>query len=487
MQYQQQRPMQSITIARLILSETGTYNPMFSRPYETYVSGDTLNAINNRIDAAGSSGITGSILAGVASTMLKPTAAPQAELMIPYGWAERRIRFILEAHVTTTTGSSFVYYFQGYTSHLGVGRNGAVDPNMEFIINSFIRVNRASTLTPYGYQTRDIVTESAHVINGVYHYQQQNNTAFTMRPQDVFVGMQSNYIAEAYRSNNPGYNTVTDTRLALTSEPIRSKRSNNLPSSFIANVIDNYKTGVQLADFGQGEADILTRCQELVYESSINENIFIRAISNMKGVGCAISFTMADLERIDRNIAAVTNYVTLGATQVSQLHQTGQTAYWNSANRETVVATILSNAVPAIMMDLMINKIFFRSTNHDIGGIMNTVIIDAKSITNADLTQNFELFKRRLEKEILFDITYGNQDLYMLEMNIDLFGETTISLSVGNSPMTVFSTPSFCDSLMTPVITTNKDNFNALIHDFDVITNNIKQSQSAGLAINTSI
>jgi len=139
------------------------------------------------------------------------------------------------------------------------------------------------------------------------------------------------------------------------------------------------------------------------------------------------------------------------------------------------------------MMDLMINKIFFRSTNHDIGGIMNTVIIDAKSITNADLTQNFELFKRRLEKEILFDITYGNQDLYMLEMNIDLFGETTISLSVGNSPMTVFSTPSFCDSLMTPVITTNKDNFNALIHDFDVITNNIKQSQSAGLAINTSI
>jgi hypothetical protein len=40
-----------------------------------------------------------------------------------------------------TTGNTIIYYFQGFTSHLGITPNGAVDPNMEFFINSFILIS----------------------------------------------------------------------------------------------------------------------------------------------------------------------------------------------------------------------------------------------------------------------------------------------------------------------------------------------------------
>jgi len=486
---QQNTAMQTIQIVKLLLQETGTYNPMFSRPYQTYMDGQTLGNISDRINSSTAGSITGSLLSGLATNMLTPSATPQGTIPIPYGWTERRIRFLMEVNVVTRTGSTFIYYFQGYTSHLGVGHNGSIDPTMEFIINSYIRVTRANQYTPYGIQSRDIVTESAHIINGNIVQQSVTVDMFSMRPQDIFTGIQSSYLNSAYNTHSNNM-VLNDTRVKFTGDTIRSNRSNNLASNFIAKVVDDYRTGVKLAEFGQNDTDIMARCRDLSYESSAFENIFIRAISTIKGVGTSTTFTFNILERLDPNVAAVTNYISLGATKISQLHQTGQTAYWGSSDRETLVATILSNSIPAIMMDLMISKIYFRSTNHDYSGQMNTVIIDAKSLTNIDLTNNFELFKRRLEKEILYDITYGNQDIYMLDMNVDLFGDTTINISIGNNPPILYTTPSFCDGLLTPVVTTNKDNFFNVVHDFEVLMNNISEStanRSASNFINDTI
>jgi len=225
----------------------------------------------------------------------------------------------------------------------------------------------------------------------------------------------------------------------------------------------------------------------LTYESSVFENVFIRALSNVKGYSGSVSFTFPELMKIDPNVSAVTNYISLGTTQSKQLHVAGQTAYWNSSDRETLVASVLSNAIPALMMELMISKIYFRSTNSDIGGNMNTIIIDAKSLTNADLTANYELFKRRLEKEILFDITYGNQSMFMIDMSADLFGETSISVSMDGAPMTPYTTPSFCDSLMVPVLSPNKDSYFNVVNDLEILMNNIKDSRNTSMAVNNFV
>ena len=484
--YQHQpRVKPTIHVARLILQESGTYNPLYSRPYQTHVEQATLDNLNRRIDETRGGKITGSLFAGIASNIVAPSSTPGLEIPIPLSWTERRIRFVMEVHVTLPTGSTMIYYFQGYTSHLGVTPNGAVDPQMEFYINSFIRVNRSNQITPYGTVLRDVITESAHIVNGQVVSQFNHGDVYGLRPQDIFTGIQSGYLNEAYRAypGSGGTDTLYDTRVGLRGESLRSNRSNNLACNYVAKIVDTYQTGKQLADFGQSDQDIFGRCQNIVHEASPFENTFIKAISNIRGGHCVTSFTMPDLLRIDPGAEANTNYICLGTTVSSQMHQTGQTAYWNGTDRETLAATIISNSIPAIMMELMISGIHFLSTNHAIGGVVNTTIVNVKSLTNADLTTNLEIFKSRLEREVLFDMTHSNFDLYQLEVQSDLFGETRISIAFENGPVYTYTTPSFCDSLLSPVISTGKDGFYTIANDFEIMMNNLPSEQTTA-AIN---
>lgn len=479
------RTRTNIRIVKLILQESGSYNPMFSRPYQTHVTSENLQNLTRRIEETRGGNVSGALFAGVASDMIAPSATPGNEIPIPYGWADRRIRFVLEVLVTTSTGAEMIYYFQGYTSHLGVGQNASIDPQMEFILNSFIRVNRTNQHGPYGTVVRDVVTESAHIVNGAIVNQVSGAEVYGMRPQDIFTGIQSAYLSSAYSHHN-SQDTLHDTRVRMTGESLRSNRNNNLSGNFIAKVVDTYQTGKQMLDFGQSQQDIYSRCQGLAHEASAYENQFIRAISNVRGTQSSTTFNYSNLMAIDPNVDNVTHYITLGVTQSAQLHQIGQTSYWNGTDAETLSATILSNAIPAVMMDLMLSKVHFMCTNHDMAGQVTTTIINGLSMTNADLSMNFEVFKRRLEREILFDLTHGNQDLFTLEMSVDLFGETRITLSLNSGPPIAYTTPSFCDSLLSPIITMDKANFFNVVHDFETLMNNLPTANS-GILVNSLV
>lgn len=465
-----------ITVTRLVMQETGTYNPMYQRPYQTHFDQVNVDNLVRRIDQSGGTSVTGPLMAGLAADMVSPSAVPHGQITIPYGWTERRIRFVMDVAVTTNTGNSFVYVFQGYTSHLGVGMNGAVDPHMEFIINSFVRLNR----TRIGNQMLDRITESAHVLNGYINYEfvdPNQGQIYTMRPVDVFTNMQSRYIENAISYHDKG-SGMMDTRLSLTpNEPTRSSRLNNLPTQYLAKFADHYQHSVDLVNFGQGEKDVLDKCRQLTYESSVMENIFIRAMSNIKGglydTPSGTSFTFSQLEMLDPNVKAVTVYAKMGQTAQQQLPHVGQTAYWDSADRETVWATVLSNAIPALMMEMMLSKLRFRSTNHAIGSQITTVFIDAKSLMNTEIVHNLETFKTRLEREVLMDITLNNQVAFTLDAGVDLFGDTFIELSLDGGPMYRFTTPQFSDSLLTPVITHERNVLDLVINDFEQLANHL--------------
>lgn len=480
----QHRPQTSFRITKLVLTETGTFNSMYSRPYETHITGEDLSNITTRIEQNNHGPITGTLMSGVASNIVRPSVYAHSPIYIPNGWSERRIRFYMECQVQTPTGSEFLYCFQGYTSHLGVGMDGSIDPQMEFIINSFIRISRSNMYTAQGMQSVDTITESAHVINGQIHSQMQGaQGVYSMRPVDVFTGIESNALSSTYKQY---YQTdsFNDTRVNKTGEHMLSSRGNNLPSNYMAKIVDGYQTARKLADFGQGERDIMANARHNVYEHNPQENSFFRAISNIRGIPNTTSFTFNELQKLDPNVPNVTNYVALGVTAKANLHHAGQTADWADATRSTWAATVLSNAVPALMMDLMFSKIRFSATNHSSNGTPVITIEDYGSLTNTNLTGNFELFKKRIANEIMYDITYQNSELYMLRMSSDLFGETRISISVGSEPMTDFVTPSFCDSLMVPVVTGNMNSYVGVVNDFDKLMNAISNDVSNTTVVN---
>jgi hypothetical protein len=464
----------NINIVKLVIQETGTYNTQFRRPYETTLDREIVDVLTERVSRSGSDEITGSTVTGIASSMVKPTAAPQSVISIPNNWEERRLRFFLEVRVATNFSSNISYFFQGYTNYLGVTPSGTLDESMVFHINSFIKVSRHEKYTPAGLIVQDYVTDSANILDSdsARNPDAPYTPTLLMRPEDIFSGMQSARISEAYTylSNQ----NMNDLRLNLTGS-VKSRKSNNVPTSYVARIVDSYNTGMVNSVASQTAKDTYSKARDFTGEGELAQNEFLSELARVKGVNKVSNFTINDLCRIDPNTPNVTSYTNMGSA-IHQLHHHGQTEYWTSANLETQIATTLCNSIPALMMELMIQKISFRSTNHDIGGRMTTIIEDALTLNNTIMSNSLEIFKRRFETEIMYDLTHCNDELYTVQILSDLYGDTYITLSLGNSPVVTFNSPSFCDSLLTPVMTYDKNHYDNIIHDFDNLMSNLSQT-----------
>lgn len=478
------RSIASIQVAKLVIQQTGTYNGIHSRPYETHLEAWQLQNVLNRVQD--NLQITGVALAGALGGMVEPASVPGQQVAIPNGWQTVRGRFVMEVHVTFSMGTTLVYYFQGYTDHFGVSLQGSLDPNMVFTINSFMTVSRLNQLTPMGAVSQDIVTETGHLLTSQgWTDPYSGHAQCLMRPQDIFSGIET-----AYKTVDDMYSGggVLDTRHMLKSDPARSSRSNNLPTSYVAKVIDGFVRGASLLDYGQTTNEIYNRARANVYEANAAENPFVRSISDVRSNGITNTFTFTDLELVDRNVRHVTNLLSLSPQQMGTLHQTGMTAHWTGTDRETLVATMLSHAVPALMMETMISKVQVFSHNHDITGVMDTKLVAPMGLSNADMTRQFELFKQRFEREVMYNITFGNQERYTLEVRCDLFGDTWINISLAGAPAVMFNAPSFADGLFTPVIAANMNQFTNVVHDFETLLNQVTDvSGMRNTAVNTAI
>lgn len=455
-----QRPV-SMTVNKLIMQETGTFNAAQSRPYIAYVDQSGLENIRDRVSSLAGGKVNGSMLAGIAGGIIAPSPVSQGTINIVNGWNERRIRFTLEIGCKYSTGSDMVYFFQGFTDIPGISMSGHVAPEMVFYINSMIGVMRTVRQTPYGAQTQENVVESAHVLSNnswESDFQQQN---VMIRPEDIFTSLQ--------RADDVMYSDVFDTRSTLYNDAKQSSRSNNIPGAYMAKVIDGYMSSMQSTEFGSTHNEMLGVARYSVIEKEISKNPFLKYISNLKNRGVTNRFVMSDLERLDPATRSVTNYIAPTQNVIRQQHRAGQTEHWLGSNRETIAATLLVNAVPSIMMELLFSSISFRSTNCDSMGNMNTIIAGSQSLTTADLSFNYNLFKRRLEQEVLMDVTFNNQEQYMLEMRVETFGEIWISISLAGGPMIDYCAAAYADSLTAPVLSFNKESSNALVKDFEVI------------------
>ena len=485
--------MNQINIVRITLQESGTYNRQFSRPYEVVTTNDRMSALNMLEDRIGNvtranpiAKIEGNLLSGLCSNLVVPAAAYDRELMIPNGWNEQRLRFVIEVHIQSHFGTD-VYFMQGFTDYAGVSLQGSIDPKMTFFINSFIKVNRSQDLSgmnPMGY--RDVITEAYQVVNGQFHSQQGNHQVYGLRPEDVIVGIQSNYLS-GMASSYTGAN-IADVRVNKAGESLRSRRSNGIPSNFLGRLVESYRTASTLADFGNGTDDIYSRAVQNCYEGTVYENPFIRAISNIKQVPNASFFCMEDLVKIDPTVAERTVFHRLMETV--RMHRIGDTDdNWIQPRLETQLATITTHAVAGLMIDNMLVYVNMHSTTLTLNGMPETRISpDIQGVTTADMRPYVGKFVNRFETEVLPDLTMNWSLSIDLRITANLYGETTIDVSIDGQPHERFVTPSFCDSLMVPVVTTNTNDYHSLVTGIEEVMNHCgTASASMATAMNGSV
>ena len=464
-----------IRINKLVLQETGTYNPMYNRPYEVdTTNGAVQRVVSRAAEVAG--GVQASALSSVASQLIKPTTRiiPGVnDVNIPNGWNTRRLRFLMEVQVTSKTGSITIYYLQGYSDHHGASVSGYIDPNMPFFINSYMRVARMFQQTPAGPVVHDRVIETIQVMNHKL-ISSTGGTIWRMRPGDIFAGIQSNHLRAA------GGGDVFDTRVSSLYAPqtFVSSRTNNVPTHFLSGFMRSYQLATELANYGQGSDNILNRAQNTAMgnEYLLDDNAFLRALANIQGIASTSEFTLNNLVNIDQDVSRKLVYNPLRTEAYAALHQSGQTAAWHSSMRETEVAAQLANCVPAMMIENFIGNLSFKATNM-MGGNQATIIpLSVWSIAGVDCIRECTVMLNRIQTEVLNDISFGNQDPYDIEMSVDVFGETRISVRMYDPTPVVYAVPSFGDGLFAPVYTRDENIFNANTHDLEIVTNTIREA-----------
>ena len=219
---------QNMRITKLLIVETGSYNPQYRRPYNTTLDGQTLNVLQERL--AGAVDYVPGQMGGIANQFIAPQANPEKQIEMPGGWQERRMRFMAEVEIELYAGAKMREIVMGYTDHLGATATGLLDPQMMFYVNSTAAIRDSVERTPMGNQVHSSVTDNSHVLvdhnwSGVF----SANTDKRLRPEDVYSTMS--------RSHLEGLGTVMDARVASTQQAVKSRRQNGSAANYMASIL----------------------------------------------------------------------------------------------------------------------------------------------------------------------------------------------------------------------------------------------------------
>lgn len=456
---------------KALFFETGTYDDMFLRPYHAHVSPQVANEFNE-ITNTGLNIRPGSI-APLASSIIQPSLVPQANVNIAYGWGERRFRFIMEFMVEEFSGHAMREFITGYTDQPGALLSGAVDQGMHLYINGSLTLRSYVERASYGGNiTRTGVREYTQVINKPHdEVISLNNTDMmrrTMRPEDVVGKMGIQHTLD----DTPG--NVLDFRQSMINGPKLSVRQNCQPANYLSRIITSMNSANNDPNmYMESNAESYDRAKEMLMEPTLSSDIVIGHLNRTTGFMHQGYVTYKELCRAIDGFDHVATFMMRGQLRRNEREAVrGMSEGWQGSTMEVGMATILSNVVPSMMMGLMISKATIIATNRTIAGEPSITIDNICSFSeNIDMRPYLETFHSKLRYELMPDITKRNQLDVSFALSIDLIGDTFITVSVNGGPNVEYTIPSFCDSLMTPVVAIGPHAIDNMAYSIDNLFN----------------
>ena len=471
-----------MSVKKLLLQETGTYNEQYRRPYVTNLSGETRNDILEAVE--GKNNITAASLSNVSMGFIAPAANWEAQVVIPNGWNTPRLRFILEVYIENNMGMGITEYITGYTEYSDQSLRNRIDPKMMFFINNISQTKTVTNNTPLGNQSYQSLIDSSHVlVNNNFSSMFDTAKVYSLKPESIIQDIDTQSLG--MHVNDMVYNTTTS---FVKTQPAKANRKNNIAPIYIASLLDGYLQSSR-AESDETHSRLLAQTHSALESASFSKDNFLMFLQlrlTQRGHGIALgnTFTLEDLIALDPN---TTNVMKLADYMPGGFHQTGQSAGWGGSDGITQYAATIAQALPAYLTQFCFNTISFTSTNHTVTGEIVTAVSNVRGFNSAlDLSNEISAFVFRLNNDLLMGLSYGNRMPFQLEVNCDLMGETWIELSLNNEPMTTFVTPSFCDSLTTPIITSNADILHGIARDFDGLMTSIAENDTGRYGISTT-
>jgi len=462
-----------------------TYHQMYQRSFSIGMNPGDANRLVDYFQAEGvgdNNQLSMVTAANQIGNMVGLSAAPTGRADIANGWDTQRLMFVLVVDEYINEMTRTTHYVQGYSEHYDPTHTGRLDPNAMYYINSVTSVMH--TVNPVTNAISSRVMSTYNLVSdasGNLGYAQVTEPDVGMelvRPCDIMSTLRTN----AMYGDNPGLNTVVKTT-SLGSGANVSRKSNNDPLKYFTDSVNSVIVAKSIATAHSSPADVLSNANGHVSEQPMGTNRFIHELARITGNLEPSSFTLNNLTRIDPSVSSKITVVESGGIMADPTaYATGlDTEYTEGLLNTTETSTVAQTFVNSLTSNMSENLIVSMSgtVTNITGQPLTTISSVASFLEGVDITPYGNRVVNYVNAVIMPQLTMVGMRIVSIVFSCDLLGDTTVSVSIDNSPEVIYRLPTFADSLYTPVIT-DKMTKSAVVDDFESITDTVMSMGYSG-------
>lgn len=515
--YEKQNEAPAIDIAGLsVLSidlvPSGTYRPEFLRPYMVSTTREDLNALSDTaIEHNGR--VSDTLIAGAAGKLMNySTTVNKTDLVtIENGFDTKRFSFMIdvierEYNEFSDNAQEIVTTISGYSDRIDIAHRSRLTrgtsrmdkevllaPDTVFYITNITRVNRANAMI---HANNQIIVPSYYRENSI---NDRHNDLYIARPKDVFVIAGTEAAAASGRYGDSVHVSVANKLMGTMPKPSRS--SNLTPASYLSSAINALHSSEgkieqrdQFGGFGSNKPSrevVLRNASGLLRETvGYEANTFMTLLRDkVSSFNRETKFTWGDLHKIFgydaiEDIATVHNFDMKQTTRTSNVGD--DIADWDdreNGGRNSVLATILKQAVPAFAFESGILGCKFEATNsitrdqqssaHNGIHVLAYDIIWNNRYTEAEQDQRIRDFEQNLAVRVLLDASIDNAFQFDISADVEWRFDSFYRIGIDNGRMMEYTSAGFSGTLTTPVVTSSLELTETLGRDLRAIVDNI--------------
>lgn len=471
-----------MNITKLLMLEVGTYNDMYQRPYKSHVDGTLMQQLQESTHYGRN--LTPAALGAVGSDIMRISATTAGDVHVANGFDQPRICFMMEVEFPGTGGMVLVEWLLGYTDHVGVlasygDSNLAFDPNMRLFFNNVMRGRRVAKMNSFGRGIATNVSGTYQLINGDFRPQINNLhlTPHLMRPQDVFTSMSMQNTRRIL-----GNEEVLDVRPTHGPERVAvSNRRNTIPGQYLSAMMETWQAQTTADEVDP--ASLNSQMAASVAEPTLSRVRSLQHLAMVSELRQGGSLSWSELVHADDTGTIEDRAVVVLAQSQqhrSSLAQRGDTEYWNGNGNATIIAASFVQAVPGMMMNLMLTQLDFSVTNHTIDGSWQVVFGGVESFNEGDNIDQVNAFEYKLVNELMPGLSHGGLLPLEIHASFNVVGQTFIEIGVDGEPLVPLMAPSFCDGLFSSIRAPDTNTLDHFADNLSKIFTSLEQDHSAG-------
>lgn len=461
-----------------IFSETSGYRNVYARPYEVNVNNRSIidDFMTVTEDATNINKVG---IAKVASNIIMPSAVPEHMLNIDGGWSDKRMVFMISVeHHEKGRNYPILTVLSGYTDKMDVSLRGSIAHDTKLYINNVQTFNTTGGLRPQ--DTANLISGGTSVVYGYEDYARKPymyEPLTVMRPYDIVVDINSSLNDDSIDSYNTAKN-INQMRV------LASRRSNSMANYYLNDIVKAVTTERNASDFhGLRESSGLGAALTKLSELNLTRNALLRELKYQDEFVNDGFVYWGDLQSIISKLDDETVIATRGGGNGIRASNSfvSDSNDWSTADNETVAATIIAQAMPAILTNAMVTYVSLEFSTETLDGRPYVRIDDVLTFDNAiDPNRQVQVIESMIEHELIPLLVNGDGDI-TVKMEFDILTDARMNISLDGEPFVPYTSPCFCDSLLSPVVTNNSERVANISRNISALIDAVNDNYTRGL------